>query len=363
MSRLLKIVLSPLAMLYGLVVIIRNKLFDHKILKSTEFKVPVITVGNITVGGTGKTPHTEYLIRLLKPDFKIALLSRGYKRKTSDFRVADINSTFEEIGDEPFQVKKKFPEIMIAVDRNRVNGIQKIIEQQPDTDIILLDDGYQHRWVTPGIAILLVDYNRPIFNDSFLPLGELREPASEKRRANVIIITKFPENISAIDKRLFLNKIDVQPHQKVFFTKLKYGALMPVFGESEKIKSEGGKESNATVLLVTGIAQPEILADEIKKTFNLENTLKFPDHHNFTPEDVEKINSEYEKIDAENKIIITTEKDAVRLRSFGNLAANPAAWFYIPVEIEFLPSDDENFKRYILHYVKNNHRNSILFKK
>lgn len=363
MSRLLKIALFPFAMLYGLVVIIRNKLFDLKILKSTEFKVPVITVGNITVGGTGKTPHIEYLIRLLKNDFKIALLSRGYKRKTSDFRVADINSSFEEIGDEPLQVKKKFPEIMVAVDRNRVNGIQKIIDQQPDTDIVLLDDGYQHRWVTPGISILLVDYNRPIFSDSFLPLGELREPASEKRRANIIIITKFPDNISAIDKRLFLNKIDVQSHQKVYFTKFKYGELLPVFGTSESVKGTGNKEILASVLLVTGIAQPGILIDEIQKQFNIENTIKFPDHYNFTQEDIEKINAEFEKIETENKIIITTEKDAVRLRSFENIVANPAAWFYIPVEIEFLPGDDENFKRYILHYVKNNHRNSILFKK
>jgi tetraacyldisaccharide 4'-kinase len=362
MNQFSKIGLLPLSLLYGTVVWCRNKLFDYKVLKSKEFRLPIITIGNITVGGTGKTPHTEYLIRQLRNDYKLAILSRGYKRKTRGFRLAGENSTFEEIGDEPLQIKHKFPDVTVAVDSDRVNGINRIIELEPETDIILLDDGYQHRWVTPGINILLIDYHRPLSEDSLLPLGRLREPVSEKRRADIIVVTKMPDSISAIDKRLILMNIDAQQHQTVYFTSIKYGKPLPVFQNDGELEVDFN-DPLLSILLVTGIANPQNLIEKLSKQYKTLEHISFPDHYAFQESDIQDIQEIFSKLPGDSKAIITTEKDAIRMLNFEYHVNQRAAWYYVPIEIEFQQDQAESFNRQIIHYVTNNNRNSLLYKK
>jgi tetraacyldisaccharide 4'-kinase len=318
-------------------------------------------VGNITVGGTGKTPHTEYLIRLLKDKYNVAFLSRGYKRKTRNFIVATENSSADVIGDEPCQIKHKFPDLTVAVDRNRVNGIRKLIENLPDLDVVLLDDAYQHRAVNPGINILLIDYNRPIKEDFLLPYGRLREPASQKKRADIIIVSKVPQNITAMDKRLFLMNISAQTHQSVYFTTLVYGTLQPVFTSPNKKKKPDLK--NTVIILVTGIADPTLLIKELGTYCKEVIPISYPDQFAFKQVDISTVVEKYNSIAGNNKIIVTTEKDAARLALFDIPENIPEAWHYIPVEIQFLTNDAEHFNQQILHYVNNNSKNSILYKK
>jgi tetraacyldisaccharide 4'-kinase len=364
MKSYFKILLLPLAILYWLVLSIRNMLFDFKILRSEEFKLPVISVGNITVGGTGKTPHTEYLIRLLKDQYKIAFLSRGYKRKTRDFLVATDQSTADMIGDEPMQIKRKFPEIMVAVDRKRREGIHKLMENIPNLDIVLLDDAYQHRSVDPGINILLIDFTRPIKGDWLLPYGRLRESASEKKRADIIIVSKAPRTLLVMEKRLFQYEINPLSHQSVYFTTIAYGDPMPVFVDPATISSEKFKKKNSSVLLVTGIADPSSLIEKISSIYQTVTTLTFPDHHSFSKEDIAKIMAAFHSMEGSETVIFTTEKDAARLQSFADEKdIFPESWFYIPIRMEFLFNEEEHFNHQIIHYVKNNSRNSILYKK
>ncbi len=364
MKSAIKILLFPVALIYGFVVFFRNKLFDFKVFKSEEFQIPVISVGNITVGGTGKTPHTEVLIRLLKDDYKIAFLSRGYKRKTHDFTVATEQSTSEMIGDEPLQIKRKFPELIVAVDNKRVNGIHKLLENIPDLDIVLLDDAYQHRWVTPGINILLIDYTRPLNNDWLMPYGRLREKSSEKKRADIIVVSKTPRNITPMEKRLFQHNINAQPHQTVYFTSISYGELTPVFGNPLLTNRLNTIKKNTTVLLVTGIAEPSLLKAELSDSYKEVVSMQYPDHHLFTKDDISTILARYSSIDTDEKVIITTEKDAARLLPYSaDTDILPEAWYYMPIKMAFLSNEEEQFNHQIQQYVKNNSRNSILYKK
>ena len=364
MKNMLKIFYYPAWLIYGLIIFIRNKLYDLKAFKSYEFHLPIISVGNITVGGTGKTPHAEYLINLLKDEYKLAFLSRGYKRKTRDFIVANEQSSVAAIGDEPLQVKRKFPDLTVAVDRKRVNGINKLIDNIPDLDIILLDDAYQHRSVSPGVNILLVDYNRPLKGDSLLPIGRLREPAHEKDRADVIVVTKVPRDINPMEKRLFLLNVDARPYQKVYFSTIKYGRLKPVFPADPKPEiPKLDKEKKYTILLVTGIADPSELIAHLEPVSKEVIPMSYPDHYAFTQKDISAIVEKFKAIPASDKLIVTTEKDAVRLTFYDAAETLPEAWFYAPIEIEFLPHEGESFNNHILHYVKNNNRNSILYKK
>ncbi|HEX2934133.1 MAG TPA: tetraacyldisaccharide 4'-kinase [Bacteroidales bacterium] len=356
----MKRILVPFSFLYGAIVWIRNLLYDIKVFKSYEFKLPVISLGNITVGGTGKTPHTEYLIRLLEKQYKVAFLSRGYKRKTRDFRYATESSTVNEIGDEPWQIRHKFPHIIVAVDRDRVNGIRNIQESYAETDIILLDDAFQHRSVKPGINILLVDYNRPIFNDTLLPRGELREPVSGRDRADIFIVTKSPANMSAMDRRLFAINIDPLPHQRVYFSTIKYNTPLPVFaGARNEVDFQ---DKSLSVLLVTGIAKAKSILDHLRKQYTNVEHVEFADHHAFTVNDIQAIQQKYNGITEEKKIIFTTEKDAVRLRTMQNSDMNPDEWYYLPIEIEFLHDEGELFNRQIMHYINTNSRKSLLYK-
>ena len=228
--------LLPLSWLYGLGVGFRNLLFEMGILKSRSFSTPVISVGNITVGGTGKTPHVEYLVRLLKDQAKVAVLSRGYKRKTSGFVLADKDATVRSIGDEPFQMKTKFPNVTVAVDRKRTRGIDKLTsgDYVKDIDVILLDDAFQHRYVKPGINILLVDYHRLIIYDKLLPAGRLREPVVSKNRADIVIVTKCPKDLKPMEFRVITKAMSLYPYQQLFFSTHEFEALRPVFSKKPK---------------------------------------------------------------------------------------------------------------------------------
>jgi len=359
--KILSPVLFPLSLLYGLIVYIRNRLYDYDVFTSRQFKIPLISVGNITVGGTGKTPHIEYLVDLLRSDFNVATLSRGYKRKTKGFVMASRDSTAQEIGDEPRQIKQKFPDIEVAVDANRTNGITQLMNPEKDIDVILLDDAYQHRKVIPNLSILLIDYSRPIEKDYILPLGDLREHAAEKRRAHIIIVTKSPEDLQPIDRRMIYNEIKPFPFQHVFFTTFEYGELKPVFNSAENIIPSDlqGKD----VLLVTGIANPKPLVKYITEKISKKIiVLEYSDHYNFKESDFKRIEQKFAGIDSNNKIIITTEKDAMRLQKFSNIANNlKDSFFYIPIQVKFLNNRTDNFNQQIIEYVRKNKTHSFLY--
>ena len=354
--------LLPLSWLYGLGVAVRNQMFEMGILKSRAFKVPVISVGNITVGGSGKTPHVEYLVSLLKDKVKVAVLSRGYKRKSRGYVLSDRNTPMAMIGDEPYQMKRKFPDVYVAVDKNRCEGIDRLTgdEETKDTEVVLLDDAYQHRYVKPGVNILLVDYHRLIIYDKLLPAGRLREPKQEKNRANIVIVTKCPRDLKPMEYRVLTRSLNLYPYQKLFFTTLKYGNLMPIYqGEPRKLESLKPEEN---VLLLTGIASPKQMILDLQPYTKNITPMSFPDHHQFRKKDIRRINDTFDQM-VEPKIIITTEKDNARLFGVEGLADDVRKSIYmLPVEIEFMLEQQEVFNEKIIGYVRKNSKNSILAK-
>ena len=347
MSKLRKI-LYPLSLLYGEIVGIRNKAFDKGVLNTTSFTIPTIVVGNLNVGGTGKSPQIEYLIRLLKGTYKIAVLSRGYKRKTKEFQIANKNSTAEQIGDEPLQFYKKFDDITVAVDTNRVNGISQLSLLSPKPDIVLLDDAFQHRQVQPGFVILLTSFGSLYIDDFVLPVGNLREKKEGAKRAQIIIVTKCPDSLSEMEQFDIAKRLEPELDQTVFFTKIKYQE--EIVNESNRIKVNVLKKY--TVLLVTGIANPKPLIEFLKEKEIDFVHLKFPDHHNFSNKDQKKIKDNFAALKADKKIILTTEKDFVRNFSMGDKNI-----YYLPIQTEFLDSE-KDFNKIILNYVQKNTGNS-----
>ena len=357
--------LLPFSWLYGLAVIIRNELFELNILKTRRFDIPVISVGNITVGGAGKTPHVEYLIRLLKDKMKVAVLSRGYKRKSRGYVLAGNNTPMREIGDEPYQMKIKFPDIRVAVDKKRCEGIDRLTtdEETKDTDVILLDDAFQHRYVQPGINILLVDYHRLIIYDKLLPAGRLREPLSGKHRADIVIITKCPDTLNPIDYRVLSKAMELYPFQQLYFTKLEYCPLEPIFHKGLSIPLTEIRGKN--VLLLTGIASPRQLETDINAYTgnNALTMLSFPDHHSFTQKDIRRINEAFAGMEAP-RMIITTEKDQARLMGIETLSDDVKDNIYaLPIKVRFMLDKEETFNKKIISYVRKNSRNSILVKR
>lgn len=354
--------LLPLSWLYGIGVRIRNWMFDIGLKKSRSFDIPVISVGNLTVGGSGKTPHVEYLVRLLKDKVKVAVLSRGYKRKSKGYVLAGKQTKMQEIGDEPYQMKNKFGDIYVAVDKDRCHGIEQLTgnKETNDTDVILLDDAFQHRHVKPGINILLVDYHRLIIYDKLLPAGRLREPLSGKNRADIVIVTKCPQDMKPMDFRVIMRAMNLYPYQKLFFTTLKYGRLIPAYcGEKRRLDSIG---KNENILLLTGIASPEHMVTDLKPYTENIIQMNFPDHHQFTPKDIKMINEKFAGMPSP-KIIITTEKDNTRLFGMEGLSEEVRHnIFILPVEVSFMQEQEEMFNEKIIGYVRKNSRNSILAK-
>ena len=353
--------LAPLTALYGMVIGIRNRLFDWKILPSEEFDLPVISVGNLTVGGTGKTPHTEYLIEILKDQFQVALLSRGYKRKTSGYLLATSSSNSQQIGDEPYQIKKKYPNIHVAVDADRRHGIHKLCKDKDskDVEVILLDDAFQHRYVNPGINIVLMDYNRPIYEDALMPTGMLREPISSISRAHVIIVTKCPKDIKPIDYRIVAKNLELRPYQRLYFTTFNYGNLKP-FNAPRKQRPLSTLSPDTHILLVTGIASAAPLVEKLHEYTEHITHMEYGDHHNFTQVELRDISKTYSAINTEDKLIITTEKDAARLRSCPLDEAIANNLYILPIEVEFLQHQQEKFNHYIIDYVSKNSRNRVV---
>ena len=354
--------LTPLSWLYGLGVGFRNLLFKLGILKSRAFDIPVISVGNITVGGSGKTPHVEYLVSLLKDKMKVAVLSRGYKRKSKGYVLANDDTTMREIGDEPYQMKQKFPELYVAVDKKRTEGIDRLThdEQTKDVDVILLDDAYQHRYIKPGVNILLVDYHRLIIYDKLLPAGCLREPKEGKSRADIVIITKCPKDLRPMEYRVLMKALDLYPYQSLYFTTLIYDNLKQVYGtESMPINS---LPDRFNVLLLTGIASPKQMQNDLSVyNYNL-SYLSFSDHHNFSKKDIRTINRKFAELPSP-KVIITTEKDVARIKFVEGLNDEVKESMYaLPVRIQFMLGQEEDFNNKIINYVRKNSRNSILVK-
>lgn len=325
----------------------RNRLYDRGVLTAVEFDLPVIAAGNLSVGGTGKTPHVEYMIRLLSNNFRIATLSRGYNRRTKGFFLADEFSTAAQIGDEPMQFHQKFPGISVCVGEERMLAIPQLLMERPYIQAILLDDAFQHRSVKPGKNIMITEYNRPFTHDHVVPFGRLREGRSGYKRADVIIVSKCPDNLSVAEKDTFRREIDPQPHQQLFFTTLKYGQLYDMISQ-EPVQAPAG----ATVLAVCGIARPEPLVQHLRKNYEHVYLLPFPDHYYYSRKDLEKMKLELERTEGNPKIIVTTEKDAVRLHLLRDVIKElqlPIA--VIPVEISFLFNEADSFNNYIFDYV------------
>jgi len=353
--------LYPLSILYRMVTDIRNFFYDTGILHSEKFDIPVICIGNITVGGTGKTPHAEYLISLLRNDFKVALLSRGYKRRSKGFRIASQSSTTSEIGDEPLQIFNKFPDILVAVGSDRVNGIKTIMKVRPGTDLIILDDGFQHRSVKPGLSILLTDYSRVLTRDYLMPYGNLREKRNNRKRAGVIVVSKTPESVTESEMKGISRELNPDERQKLFFTSVAYGDPSPVFENcaSEKPFSAKPDRQIYGAVVVTGIAAPGPLIEYLERFFTEIIHLGFPDHHYYSENDIEKIGKAFKDLKSREKMIITTEKDAVRLREFSNIDDSLKRVFYcIPVWISFPDGDKHEFDKMITEYVRRNKRNN-----
>lgn len=347
----LRWLLLPFSLLYGLIVMIRNWLYDAGFLKSQSFNLPVISVGNLAVGGAGKSPMTEYLIRLLKDQYTLATLSRGYGRKTKGFIKADETTTATEIGDEPAQFKHKFPEITVAVCEDRIVGIEHLQEEH---DLILMDDAYQHRPVKPGLSMLLFDYNTLFELQLMLPAGNLREPMSGSWRANMMVITKCPETLAESDQIALIQRVKPLPDQPVFFTSIAYLPLRDRKGSNVLAEITG----QTTVFLLTGIARSEPMVNYIRQFTSHIIHYKYPDHHPYSLKNLTKLASEFNACPSVDKVIITTEKDAQRLATEELLPIlNTLPVLVLPIGVKFL-KDGEYFNRLISDYVRKYRKNN-----
>ena len=345
--KVLRLILFPFSFFFGLAAWVRNLLFDRGILRSREFPLPVISVGNLTVGGAGKSPVTEYLIRMLKDRYRTATLSRGYGRKTRGFRVVDTGSTAAEAGDEPLQFKNKFPEITVAVAEKRVEGLEQL---RLHHDLIILDDAYQHRWVKPGFSVLLFEYHSLFRLQWFLPTGDLREPWAGRKRARCIVVTKSPVTLSTQERADALARIAPYPHQEVFFSHLEYGGLVPVQPGGNRDLTELTPETE--VLLLTGIANPKPLISKLREHTERIHHHAYPDHYTFTPKNIAKIAADFQDLKGPDKLIITTEKDLQRLKMpgiFEHLTRLPV--YYLPVKAAFHQDEKGRFDQLITSYV------------
>jgi tetraacyldisaccharide 4'-kinase len=352
------ILLYPVSMIYGAVTGVRNFLYDKKLLKSVEFGLPVICVGNIAMGGTGKTPHTEYIAHLLGSRFRVAVLSRGYKRKSEGFRFVETNSAAADCGDEPLQIKRKLPPVTVAVDSDRINGINRILRDKPETEVIILDDGFQHRRVKPAISIVLTDFRKLFINDHLLPYGSLRESRRNIRRADLLLVTKTPP-VTDIERKNTAGKIAETGIGNIFFTSIGYMDPMPVF--PEYLDHRGNSFSGAEAVIVTGIANPEPFIAHLKGFLSGIVHLSFPDHHDFSQKDIKTITRAWNQLKPSARYLITTEKDAMRLREFRNIEEEiKQASFYVPLSINFPDGNQDEFDKLITSYAGKNRRNNSI---
>lgn len=337
--------LFPFALIYRIIIRLRNLLYDANILKSSDFNFPIICIGNVAVGGTGKTPMTEYLIELLQGPHQVATLSRGYKRRTKGFAIAGPQTTAIEIGDEPMQFHQKFPDVTVAVGEERLVAIPQILYQHPNTSVILLDDAFQHRAVRAGLNILLTEYSNLYTRDFMMPSGDLRDERKSSKRAHIIIVTKCPENLSQVERSKLVSELNPLPNQHVFFTTIQYGTPYHLF-TSDKLKIENAHN----VLLLCGIANPMPVKKYLNEHVHSFEMLKFKDHHIFNSTDLNEIQKQFQRNTSANKIIITTEKDAVRLLKFKNEMTDLPI-YVLPVKHHFLFNESANFNKLVLDFI------------
>ncbi|MFM2337513.1 MAG: hypothetical protein RL115_706 [Bacteroidota bacterium] len=340
-----RILLFPFSLLYWVGIVIRNKLFDKNIFKSSGFALPLICVGNLAAGGTGKSPMVEYLIKLLKSNYKIATLSRGYKRKTKGYTLANEATTALEIGDEPMQFYLKFPEIAVAVGEERIVAIPQLLQDKPSTEVIILDDALQHRSVSAGLNILLTEHSNLFTRDFYLPTGDLRDLKSSYKRVHIIVITKCNPNLAITEKNNVIKEIKPLSHQQVYFTAIEYGAIYHLFTQMEY-----KWHPQTEVLLVTGIANPKPLQKMVEEQTPSYHLLQYSDHHIFTVDDLAEIKKRFNKITTANKIMLTTEKDAVRLVKFKKELLD---WpiYVVPIKHRFLFNEGEKFDTQITDFI------------
>ncbi|RYZ57856.1 MAG: tetraacyldisaccharide 4'-kinase [Chitinophagaceae bacterium] len=342
-----RILLLPFALLFGFIVVIRNWLYDKNILKSAKFGLPLIGVGNLSVGGTGKSPMVEFLVMHLKGRYKVATLSRGYRRKTKGYALASENTTAIEIGDEPMQFYKKFPDVPIAIGEERLVAIPQLLHDRPDTEVVILDDAFQHRAVQAGLNILLTDYGNLFTRDFYLPTGDLRDARSSYQRAEIIVVTKCPASLSAEEKEAIISEIDPVKGQEIYFTTIAYGT--PYHITSRNMVSIGNETE---VLLVTGIANPKPLKVFLEERIPTYFMMEYNDHHIFSIDDWRDIKKRYEAIEAKNKLILTTEKDAMRLLKF-SAEIDGMPFYVIPIEHKFLFAEEQLFLKRVTAFVEN----------
>ncbi|HXC05727.1 MAG TPA: tetraacyldisaccharide 4'-kinase [Bacteroidia bacterium] len=342
----LRLLLFPFSLLYGFILRVRNWLYDNGILESWSPPLPVICIGNLNIGGSGKTPHTEYLIRLLKNHYKIAILSRGYGRTTRGFRYLSPDCTALEAGDEPLQLFRKFgKEVLVAVDENRRKGIEKLIHDHPELELIILDDAYQHRRVKASLNILLTDYSQPFYTDLILPAGNLREPRSGWKRCDMLVVTKCPDVLTNVQEEAFRKAV---PGKKVFFTAVRYeGPVLLSTGEPTEFPDD-----KPGILALSGIANSKPFETWLKtKTEELE-VLEFPDHHIYSPSDLDKMRTQLNAMSKKSNIIATTEKDAIRLYQPSlSTYVEQLPIYYVPIAIEIRQDDKQSFEEFINRHV------------
>lgn len=346
MLKSFRYLLFPFALLHWIVLVIRNWMYDIKLLQGSSFNFPVISVGNLALGGTGKTPMIEYLIRRLSSTYRVATLSRGYRRRTRGFTIADDTSTALEIGDEPMQVHVKHPGVTVAVGEERVVAIPQILYQKPDTQVILLDDAFQHRAVRAGLSILLTEYGNPYSRDLLFPCGDLRDIRRSARRADMIIVTKCPSDLSVAKARGYREELRIEQQQTLFFTTLDYGQPYHLFHPEKRCHLQ-----EQDVLLICGIANPEPLKHWLTGQARSFDLMRFPDHHIFSMQDLRAIRQQFDAMPGREKCLLTTEKDAVRLIKFGKeLERYPL--YVIPVTHRFLFDEAPVFDQRLIHFIE-----------
>jgi tetraacyldisaccharide 4'-kinase len=342
-----RILLLPFALLYGLIIAVRNLLYDKKIIRSYSFGLPLICVGNLSVGGTGKSPMVEYLITLLKPGYKIATLSRGYKRKTKGYSLAGNTTTALEIGDEPMQFHKKFPDIAVAVGEERVAAIPQILHDRPGTEVIILDDAFQHRSITAGLNILLTEHNNLFTDDFYLPTGDLRDLKKSYKRAQIIVVTKCRPDLDETQKRKIVAEVKPTVNQSIYFTTIDYGTAYHILNNTVVALGPG-----LEVLLVSGIANPEPLKIFLEENSDAYSLMQYADHHIFTIDDLKDIRKRFAEMGNGRKIILTTEKDAVRLAKFHHEISDMPL-FVLPIRHHFLFNEAEKFNQQVTGFIRN----------
>jgi tetraacyldisaccharide 4'-kinase len=342
----IRLLLLPIAVVYGVVIWIRNKLFDRNIIKSTSFNLPLICIGNVSVGGTGKSPMTEYLLDLLQDRYHVATLSRGYRRKTRGYALAGPHTTALDIGDEPMQFHLKYPQIAVAVGEERIVAIPQLLQDRPETQVIILDDAFQHRYIKAGLNMLLTDYNNLYTRDFYLPTGDLRDSRGSASRAQLIVVTKCPEDLDEASRQKVIKEINPLPHQQVFFASLSYGTPYHIISNTAH-----PLHKDMEVLLACGIANPKPLKAYIEQQTATYEVMAYKDHHIFTIDDLNALIRRFDAMPEGRKILLTTEKDGVRLLKFRNELEN-LPLYVLPVRHRFLFNQTEAFNHAILNFIE-----------